>query len=285
MSFNNFRLVKSLIKEEKDFIIPCRWHQAAHRCCVSAIWMFRQKVTCPYWSDYFRFEAVKSSIFHPDNRTLFWALVKTLIFIMCLGVICLGVIWYNAIIVYQEPKTLSHWIVMTIWIILILNLGYLIYRLVKYCAWSCNPLVVHISARSKDGFEREISRKESKQNLYHFMKKNHSKTLEYFQTDEREYWAARVKKRGKQLIKEYELFLTQKDQDINENFDYEGIFDKQDSDKKPSAVLDRTRMDLSRYMGGLSQSRMQENSQHSMSRYLNRRFHFCSIGIISVRLR
>jgi hypothetical protein len=54
--------------------------------------------------------------------------------------------------------------------------------------------------------------------------------------------------------------LIVKDDDIEDNFDYEGIFDqKEDGLKKIGTMLDRSRMDVSYFMGTINRSRVNDD--------------------------
>jgi hypothetical protein len=93
-------------------------------------------------------------------------------------------------------------------------------------------LVKHITGMSKDGFEREISRIESKRNFFYFIRKNYVGNQSDIHNDENVYWISKIKSREKKLNKQQEMFLAGQFQDDDDDFAYEGIFDQKEIDNK-----------------------------------------------------
>lgn len=139
---------------------------------------------------------------------------------------------------------------------------------------------MHITALSRDGFEKEISRVESKRNLFNFIRQNYLKEIVELDDQEQFHWIARINRANKTYKKRLEMFLDRKQEDLDEVFAYEGIFDqKEKGNMKPNTLADRSRMEASYFMGTFSKSRIHDvdrnmsntlnrhgNSQHSMSR-------------------
>lgn len=113
-----------------------------------------------------------------------------------------------------------------------------------------NKLVKHITGQSKDGFEKDISRIESKRNFFYFIRKNYVGNQSDIHNDENVYWISKIKSREKKLQKQQEMFLAGQFQDNDDNFAYEGIFDKKETDNRLTNKVDKSRMDISRIASG-----------------------------------
>lgn len=134
-------------------------------------------------------------------------------------------------------------------------------------------VVFHITAQSKDGFEKDISRIESKRNLFNFICNNKDNTpdaLFDYEKDNYNHIGFPIFKRKK--FKNLENIILNFGDDDDNNFAYEGIFDKKDPEKKVSNLADRSRMDISRFMGTFNQSRMYEeglNMNNTLHKHAN----------------
>jgi len=62
------------------------------------------------------------------------------------------------------------------------------------------------------------------------------------------------------LKRKFEKFLVDQVNDVDENFAYEGLFDKKESNKLPNPV-EKSRIDLSNIMGPLSKSRIVDDDK------------------------
>jgi hypothetical protein len=115
--------------------------------------------------------------------------------------------------------------------------------------------ITKILAISKDGYEKEISRVESKRNLFKFIKTYLVKETNFVSNPE-EYWLKRKVYHKRKDIEESLQHFILNTAPINEQeeFAYEGIFD-QKKDISP-LKLKGSRMDLSNFINPLNRSKM-----------------------------
>ena len=121
-----------------------------------------------------------------------------------------------------------------------------------------------IIALSKDGFEKEIDRVQSKLNLFYFLK-SHDNDILLQKTYEERYWHLATQKTEQKIDNKYEKFLVDQANEVDENFAYEGLFDQENKKnlKKIGTGIDRSRIDVSHIMGPLSKSRIIDEQNFS----------------------
>ena len=106
--FNKLRFVYSRVIpkwiEEKDFILPWKWKQIAHRSWVLIYCLLKKGIIWPYWESYFSFNSVNTSICIEENenpkRYLIWftsVSVLTSILLLCIFALCLTLAVINGI--------------------------------------------------------------------------------------------------------------------------------------------------------------------------------------------
>jgi len=97
-------------------------------------------------------------------------------------------------------------------------------------------------------------------NLFNFILKNLLKETSDFKNQEIFYWNSRVKKAERNLKHKIETFYKNIANEVDDNFDYEGIFDKKNDVQKTNNPADRSRLDVSYLMGTLNRSRAFEDN-------------------------
>lgn len=108
---------------------------------------------------------------------------------------------------------------------------------------------------SKDGYETEVTRVQSKRNLFKFIKSYLVKETNFVPHPE-DFWWKRGVTRKRHYIEEsfQQYFLNSAPVQEQEDFAYEGIFDKK-NDKSPLKIANN-RMDVSNFINTLNRSKM-----------------------------
>lgn len=113
---------------------------------------------------------------------------------------------------------------------------------------------------SRDGFETEISKVQSKRNLFKFIKTYMTKETNFVAHPEEYWWKKRVMYRKQDIEESYRQFLTSAaPQQEQEDFAYEGIFDKKNKKDNSPNKMNRSRIDLSGIFGNLNRSKVEED--------------------------
>ena len=114
---------------------------------------------------------------------------------------------------------------------------------------------------SKDGFETEVSRVQSKRNLFKLIKTFWSKEANFVSQPEEFWWKKQAQNRHEDIEESYRQFLTfVEPQNEQEDFAYEGIFDKKKSPHQVSAKVG-SKVDLSGFMGNLNRSKYEDEDK------------------------
>ena len=84
---------------------------------------------------------------------------------------------------------------------------------------------------SKDGYETEISRLQSKRNLFKFIKTYFIKETDFISDPEEFWWKTNLTHKKHQIRESIKNFIENNQfvQDQNESFAYEGIFDQKEN--------------------------------------------------------
>ena len=129
-----------------------------------------------------------------------------------------------------------------IFFVLVLTSAYWLYRVIKYIEHfylTCEE----VFSVSKDGFETVVSRKQSKRNFAMFMRLFMKGEPSKFKTDEEFWWYTKIIKSQYDLDDRYQKFIENfKLNDHNEEFAYEGIFDKKEKEKMQNSRLEASYM-------------------------------------------
>uniref|UniRef100_A0A7S3J5G7 TLC domain-containing protein n=1 Tax=Euplotes harpa TaxID=151035 RepID=A0A7S3J5G7_9SPIT len=116
-------------------------------------------------------------------------------------------------------------------LILLLLDVYWCYRVIKTKKEE-SMYITKILAMSKDGYETEISRVQSKRNLFKFIKTYMTKETNFVKHPEEYWWKRRVNYRKQEIEESYQQFIMNvAPQQEQEDFAYEGIFDKKSTNK------------------------------------------------------
>lgn len=113
---------------------------------------------------------------------------------------------------------------------------------------------------SKDGYEQELTRVQSKRNLFKFIKSYMTKEVNFVAHPE-EYWWKRgtqIKRRSIEENFQHLLLDVEKAPEQQEDFAYEGIFDKKPRNQSPTKMKG-SRMDVSNFIGTLNRSNFFED--------------------------
>lgn len=108
---------------------------------------------------------------------------------------------------------------------------------------------------SKDGYETEVTRVQSKRNLFKFIKSYLVKETNFVAHPEDFWWKRNVIRKQHYIEESFQqYFLNVAPAQEQEDFAYEGIFDKK-TDKSPVKVTSN-RMDVSNFINTLNRSKM-----------------------------
>lgn len=118
---------------------------------------------------------------------------------------------------------------------------------------------MRVTALSKDGWEKDINRGDSKRNLFYFIQHNVISEFDRKGNFEDLFWEKTTRKVAKQMKNRYERFLLNQANEIDKDFEYEGLFDQKEK-KSTKNIGDRSRIDISNIMGQLSKSRLGDES-------------------------
>lgn len=137
------------------------------------------------------------------------------------------------------------------------------YRLILYVKHE-KLYIRKILAMSKDGYETEISRIQSKRNLFKFLKSYFVKETNFIAHPEEYWWKSNTIKKQRDIEESFQQFiLDTAPQQVQEDFAYEGIFDKKkdvQSPQKPSG----SRMDVSMYFNTMNRSKILKDDYKMM---------------------
>ena len=122
--------------------------------------------------------------------------------------------------------------------------------------------ITKILAMSKDGFEPEISKVQSKRNLFKFIKTYMTKETNFVAHPEEFWWKKRVMYRKQEIEESYRQFLTSAAPiQEQEDFAYEGIFDEKNKKGKSPTKMNRSRIDISDIFGNLNRSKIEDDNK------------------------
>jgi hypothetical protein len=109
---------------------------------------------------------------------------------------------------------------------------------------------------SKDGYETEISRVQSKRNLFKFLKSYFVKETNFITHPEEYWWKIHTSKKQRDIEESFQQFiLDTAPQQVQEDFAYEGIFDKKKDVQTPQKASG-SRMDVSMYFNTMNRSKI-----------------------------
>lgn len=182
------RIIPRLV-EEKDMILPCQWKQVAHRCWVMVYWLLKKSVVCPYCDDFYMVNdsSQKVDFYHEDNRNSQIFLTIFLIFVGSLLAWILAAFAYFLIqAIFNEDKVRDSVLTLIFMILIAMN-TYWIYSVILYVI-KRKLRIFKISILSKDGYEPEITRLQSKRNLFKFIKTYFTKEINFVPHPEEFWW-------------------------------------------------------------------------------------------------
>jgi hypothetical protein len=119
--------------------------------------------------------------------------------------------------------------------------------------------ITKVVAVSKDGYEKEISRVESKRNLFKFIKTYLLKETNFVSDPEEYWWKRKVYHKRKDIEESlHQFILNAAPSQEQEEFAYEGIFDQKK--KKETVMVKASRKDLFKFINPLNKKRVAAES-------------------------
>jgi len=125
--------------------------------------------------------------------------------------------------------------------------------------------ITKIMIMSKDGYEPEITRVQSKRNLFKFIKTYFTKETNFVAHPEEYWWKKQLTFRKQDISDILKKFIENNKGGVmqQEEFAYEGIFDKKEQqERSPIKLNNSRRMDASNIVGTLNKSKLADEEIH-----------------------
>ena len=197
----------------------------------------------------------KLSICHEKNRNVLTYLMKITFLISFLSFITFGTLIYFIASLFMYDDLVRDIIFSIVLSIILLFLSYWLYLTILSIKEK-NLVVTKIIAVSKDGYETEISRVQSKRNLFKFIKTYFVKETNFVTHPEEFWWKRSIFHKRKFIEESFQQFiLNAGPQQEQEDFAYEGIFDKNDHIDKSPMRMKGARVDQN-FMNTLNRSNL-----------------------------